>query len=83
MLPVVQTSSTAARRRARLGFKREYEINEVDTMGRGDILLIHSDGLTEHSGQMGRMCRCGSQQKVREVKHLGARQILRRPDVRT
>ena len=70
------TSSTAARRRASLGFKEGYEINEWTLMGRGDILLLHSDGLTEHSGPDGPYVPLRLEQKVREVKHLGARQIF-------
>ena len=59
-----------------LGFKERYEINEWTLMGRGDILLIHSDGLTEHSGPDGPYVPLRLEQKVREVKHLGARQIF-------
>jgi len=58
-----------------LGFKEGYEINEWTLMGRGDILLLHSDGLTEHSGPTGPYVPNHLEQKVREVKHLGARQI--------
>jgi len=32
-----------------LGFKDHYEMNEWTLMGRGDILLLHTDGLAEHS----------------------------------
>ena len=32
-----------------LGFKDRYEINEWVLMGAGDILLLHTDGLAEHS----------------------------------
>ena len=59
-----------------LGFKECYEINEWTLMGRGDIVLIHSDGLTEHSGSGGAYAPLRLEQKVREVKHLGARQIF-------
>jgi serine phosphatase RsbU (regulator of sigma subunit) len=31
-----------------LGFKDHYELNEWWLMGRGDILLMHTDGLAEH-----------------------------------
>lgn len=31
-----------------LGFKEEYELNEWDLMGTGDILILCSDGLIEH-----------------------------------
>jgi serine phosphatase RsbU (regulator of sigma subunit) len=32
-----------------LGFKARYQMNEWVLMGEGDILLLHTDGLTEHS----------------------------------
>ena len=58
-----------------LGFKERYEMNEWTLMGRGDILLMHTDGLTEHEGPNGRYFPGTLEQKVREVKHLTARQI--------
>jgi len=58
-----------------LGFKERYEINEWTLMGRGDILLMHTDGLTEHEGASGLYFPGRLEQKLREVKHLGARQI--------
>ena len=59
-----------------LGFKERYEINEWTLMGRGDILLMHSDGLAEHYGPAGAYAPLHLEQKVREVKHLDARQIF-------
>ena len=58
-----------------LGFKERYEMNEWSLMGRGDILLLHTDGLSDHrtKGQSyfpGRL-----EQTLREVKHQGAREI--------
>jgi serine phosphatase RsbU (regulator of sigma subunit) len=32
-----------------LGFKDQYELNEWTLMGRGDILLLYTDGLLEHA----------------------------------
>ena len=58
-----------------LGFKERYEMNEWTLMGRGDILLMHTDGLTEHEGPNGRYFPGPLEQKLREVKHLTARQI--------
>jgi serine phosphatase RsbU (regulator of sigma subunit) len=58
-----------------LGFKERYEMNEWTLMGRGDILLLHTDGLTEHEGASGRYFPGRLEQKLRDVKHQGARQI--------
>lgn len=33
------------------GRKRLYEVNEIDLLARGDILLLYTDGLTEHGGE--------------------------------
>jgi serine phosphatase RsbU (regulator of sigma subunit) len=44
-------------------------------MGRGDILLMHTDGLTEHEGPNGSYFPDRLEQILRDVKHLGARQI--------
>jgi len=59
-----------------LGFKERYEMNEWTLMGRGDILLLHTDGLTEHEGPQGRYFPGRLEQTLREVKHLGAHQIF-------
>ena len=58
-----------------LGFKERYEMNKWTLMGRGDILLMHTDGLTEHEAPNGRYFPAALEQKLREVKHLTARQI--------
>jgi serine phosphatase RsbU (regulator of sigma subunit) len=58
-----------------LGFKERYEMNEWTLMGRGDILLMHTDGLTEHEGPDGLYFPKVLEKKLREVKHLSARQI--------
>lgn len=33
---------------SRLGYKRKYSIHEINLMGAGDILLLYSDGFSEH-----------------------------------
>lgn len=59
-----------------LGFKERYEMNEWTLMGRGDILLMHTDGLTEHEGPNGSYFPQRLEQRLREIKHLGAREIF-------
>lgn len=44
-LGVIDKSTT----KSPLGFKDAYELNEWSLMGAGDILLLHTDGLAEHS----------------------------------
>jgi serine phosphatase RsbU (regulator of sigma subunit) len=33
-----------------LGYKKRYEVNEIDLLATGDILLLYTDGLAEHAG---------------------------------
>jgi serine phosphatase RsbU (regulator of sigma subunit) len=58
-----------------LGFKERYEMNEWTLMGRGDILLLHTDGLSDHRVQDQAYFPSRLEQTLREVKHLGAREI--------
>jgi serine phosphatase RsbU (regulator of sigma subunit) len=58
-----------------LGFKEGYEINEWTLMGRGDVLLLHSDGLTDHRGAEGLYAPRQLESVLRETKSLGARDI--------
>ena len=59
-----------------LGFKEQYEMNEWVIMGEGDILLLHTDGLTEHSRDGDDYFPWLLEQKIREVKHQTAAQIF-------
>jgi serine phosphatase RsbU (regulator of sigma subunit) len=34
---------------SRVGYKKKYSINEINLMGAGDILLLYTDGLSEHN----------------------------------
>jgi serine phosphatase RsbU (regulator of sigma subunit) len=58
-----------------LGFKERYEMNEWSLMGRGDILLLHTDGLSDHRTHDQHYFPGRLEQTLREVKHLGAREI--------
>jgi serine phosphatase RsbU (regulator of sigma subunit) len=42
----------ARRPRPLLGFKHRYEVNVLDLMGSGDMLLLCTDGVTEHASGM-------------------------------
>ena len=55
-----------------LGFKARYEMNEWVLMGEGDILLLHTDGLTEHSRDGDDYFPWRLEQTLRDVKHLPA-----------
>src|SRR3954469_1258645 len=59
-----------------LGFKDQYELNEWRLMGGGDILLLYTDGLTDHVRAGEAYFPKQLEQKMREVKHLNARAIF-------
>ena len=59
-----------------LGFKEKYEVNEINLMGSGDILLLYSDGLSEHSKGQEEYFPERLQSKLREVKEGSARTIF-------
>ena len=62
--------------RSVLGFKEKYEINEITLMGSGDIMVLYTDGLSEH-------CRGDEdyfpehlEAKLRQVKDRPAREVF-------
>jgi serine phosphatase RsbU (regulator of sigma subunit) len=59
-----------------LGFKDRYETNEWLIMGEGDILLLHTDGLLEHSRGDEMYFPNRLEAVVRATKHQSARDIL-------
>ena len=59
-----------------LGFKERYEMNEWVIMGEGDILLLHTDGLTEHRRADDHYFPGRLEQKIREVKRRTAAEIF-------
>jgi hypothetical protein len=58
-----------------LGFKDHYQTNEWCLMGAGDILLLHTDGLSEHAADDELYFPDRLEHKLREVKHRSARDI--------
>jgi len=59
-----------------LGFKERYQLNEWRLMGTGDILLLYTDGLLEHSNGAETYFPGHLEAKIREVKHKSAREIF-------
>jgi serine phosphatase RsbU (regulator of sigma subunit) len=59
-----------------LGFKDRYRLNEWTLMGAGDILLLYTDGLSEHSRENEMYFPQRLEETVRSVKHQGAKQIF-------
>jgi len=62
-----------------LGIKEKYTVNEISLMGRGDILILYTDGLSDHRDGAGQSYFPGRlEAKLRESKHLPARDIFQR-----
>lgn len=59
-----------------LGFKERYEMNEWVIMGDGDILLLNTDGLTEHGNASDDYFPRRLEEKIREVKDETAARIF-------
>ena len=51
-----------------LGFKEQYELNEWSLMGPGDIVLLHTDGLSEHRRGSENYFPARLEQTLRQVK---------------
>ena len=62
--------------RSVLGYKERYEVNDLTLMGSGDILLLYSDGLMEHTN--GRECYFPErlEEKLRKIKEAASREIF-------
>lgn len=59
-----------------LGFKKEYKVNEIKLMGKGDIMLLYTDGLSELSNPRDESFFPVHLERVlKENKHLSARDI--------
>ena len=59
-----------------LGFKDQYKLNEWRLMGKGDILLLYTDGLLEHTRGSESYFPKRLEGIIRDAKHLGAREIF-------
>jgi serine phosphatase RsbU (regulator of sigma subunit) len=55
-----------------LGYKKKYEVNEISLMGRGDIMVLFSDGLSDYTSADGSSFLSHLEVVLRSVKHLGA-----------
>ncbi len=61
---------------AALQYKPRYTVNEVNLMGAGDVLLLYSDGLSEHSREGETYVPRHLERTMREVKHTSARDVF-------
>jgi len=75
MLPSFDAIDRNVTEASSLGFKQHYEMNEWRIMGAGDILLLHTDGLSEHRRGDEEYVPTRLEAKIREVKQRDARGI--------
>ena len=75
MLPSFDAIDRNVTEASTFGFKQHYEMNEWRIMGAGDILLLHTDGLTEHRRGDDAYAPDVLEAKVRDVKRRDARGI--------
>lgn len=75
MLPSFDAIDRNVTEASSLGFKEHYEMNKWRIMGAGDILLLHTDGLTDHRRGDEEYAPQRLEAKLREVKHGDARGI--------
>ena len=59
-----------------MGFKEPYEVNKWMLMGRGDILLLYTDGLQEHARSDDPYFPDRLEHTIRGTKHLSATDIV-------
>jgi len=76
MMPSLDTIDRHRLTPSLLGFKDHYEMNEWLLMGSGDILVLYTDGLAEHSRADAAYFPGRFEQELRKVKGLTARQIF-------
>ena len=75
MVPSFDAIDRNATEASSLGFKQHYQTNEWWLMGAGDILLLHTDGLTDHQRGEDGYAPHHLERKLREVKYADARGI--------
>jgi serine phosphatase RsbU (regulator of sigma subunit) len=75
LLPAFDAIDRNATAASLLGFKEHYEINEWRLMGAGDILLLHTDGVVDHTRDDEPYFPGHLESRLRAVKHETARVI--------
>jgi serine phosphatase RsbU (regulator of sigma subunit) len=59
-----------------LGYKQKYSVNSINLMGQGDILLLYTDGLSEHSDESDRLYFSTKlEETLKQVKFQAAKDI--------
>lgn len=59
-----------------LGYKKKYSVNEINLMGSGDIILLYTDGLSEHRQKGKYYFHTRLEGTLKSTKQLSAREIF-------
>ena len=60
-----------------LGYKERYTVNEISLMGSGDIMLLYTDGLSDHLREDEEFFPSHVEARLREAKDRSAREIFK------
>ena len=61
---------------SQIGYKKKYTINEINLMGSGDIILLHTDGLSEHHKDDDEYFPERLEETLRKTKHLPSQEVF-------
>jgi serine phosphatase RsbU (regulator of sigma subunit) len=64
-------------KKSSLGYKTKYQVNEINLMGSGDIMIVYTDGFSDHCNAAGEMFFSTLEPILQRVKHLSAAEISR------
>lgn len=59
-----------------IGYKQKYTVNELNLLGAGDIILLYTDGLSEHQNKNNDYFPNQLVKILKTIKHLSARDIF-------
>jgi len=58
-----------------LGYKKKYQVNDINLMGGGDIMVIYTDGLSDFKNESGEYFLSNLEGKLQSLKHLPSAEI--------
>ncbi len=59
-----------------LGYKKKYTVNEINLMGSGDIILLYTDGVSEHHNHKKNYFPEELEKIIRKTKYQTSREIF-------
>lgn len=62
-------------KKSSLGYKTKYAVNEINLMGKGDIMIVYTDGFSDYQNDAGEYFFSWLEEMLQRVKHLSAMEI--------